>query len=202
MGSETESSGVTARTFESAPGSLEGVVVSEEETLQHVARLAAELAADYPEQQLVLVAVLNGAMPLTVQLLFALGDLGINPELESLNVDSYGASFASSGQPEVTFFSGEDRWNDFKDGSRKVVVVEDIVDSGRTIEVIRNFFAEHEVYAVAVVALLQKIGVQEVEVHVDHLGAKIPDTFVVGQGLDGGEQYRGLRDVRTLNPAK
>lgn len=202
MGSKTESSAVAARTFESAPGILEEIVVSEAETHQHVTRLAAELATAYPDQQLVLVAVLNGAMPLTAQLLFALGDLGLNPELESLNVDSYGASFSSSGEPEVTFFSGEDRWDDFQDGARKVVVVEDIVDSGRTIEVIRNFFAEHEVYSVAVVALLQKVGVQAVEVHVDHLGAEIADTFVVGQGLDGGEQYRGLRDVRTLNPAK
>jgi len=82
---------------------------------------------------------------------------------------------------------------------RDVVIVEDIVDSGRTLDYLRQNFATRRPRSVAVCVLLDKIERREVDVKLDYVGFVIPDHFVVGYGFDIGGIYRGLPDIHVLD---
>jgi hypoxanthine phosphoribosyltransferase len=164
-------------------------VVSREEIESMIDRLASELEADLEGKAPVFIGVLKGCV-------FFLTDLtrriGKSVELDFIQVSSYGASTTSSGSVVLV----KDITVDVRD--RDVYLVEDIVDTGITLtDVIKLIEARHP-RSIQVVALLSKPSRRQIEVGVAFLGTEIEDLFVVGYGLDYGEAYRNLPDIRVL----
>lgn len=165
------------------------VVLSNDEIVAILERLAAELDEDLEGRAPVFIGVLKGCV-------FFLTDLTRrlrrSVELDFIQVSSYGASTTSSGSVVLV----KDITVDVRD--RDVYLVEDIVDTGITLtDVIKLIEARHP-RSIQVVALLSKPSRRQIEVDIGFLGTEIEDLFVVGYGLDYAEAYRNLPDIRVL----
>ncbi|HVU60301.1 MAG TPA: hypoxanthine phosphoribosyltransferase [Mycobacteriales bacterium] len=170
---------------------IESVLVSAEQIAAKVAELAARIDADYAGREVVLVAVLKGAVMVMADLARA---LTIPVSMEFMAVSSYGAATSSSGVVRIL----KDLDRDITDCD--VIVVEDIIDSGLTLSwLLRNLKSRHP-RSVEVVAMLRKPEAAQVEVPVAYMGFDIPSVFVVGYGLDYAQRYRDLPYVGTLRP--
>ncbi len=161
---------------------------------RRVAELAAAIDAQYAdaESPVVLLCVLKGALIFTADLVRR---LTVPCEIEFVAVHSYGGSTRSSGSPRVTSTGA------IALEGRDVLIVEDIVDSGRTIAFLQQHLVDLGARSVRLVALLNKTARRTHPVHVDWKGFDVPDRFVVGYGLDHAERYRNLADVRALDGA-
>ena len=168
-------------------------VLIDEPTLQgRIGELAAELDAEYGSDAPLMVGVLNGAVAFMTDLMRA---MTIPLEIDFMAVSSYGASTRSSGVVRIL----KDLSRDIE--GRRVLVVEDIVDSGLTLQYLLDVLQRRNPADVAVVALLKKDKADAVPVRVDRVGFPIPDEFVVGYGLDYAGRYRNLPYVAVLDPA-
>ena len=168
------------------------IVVSRDEIDEMVARLAIEIETDLDGGSAVFIGVLRGCFYFFPDLPRRI-DCPL--EMDFIQVSSYGASTTSSGSVVLV----KDITVDVRD--RHVYLVEDIVDTGTTLtDVIRLIEARHP-RSIQVVSLLSKPSRRQVEVDVAFLGTEIEDLFVVGYGLDYGERYRNVPDIRVLeNP--
>ena len=173
---------------------VEKILLSEAELDAITTRLAAEIDRDYPdaESPLVLVCVLKGAVMFYTDII---RKIKRPTEMEFMKVSSYGAGTASTGCINLHL-----------DISRKdydkldILLVEDIVDSGRTLSMLTAMFRERGARSVRTVTLLDKPERREVDFKADYCGTAIPDSFVVGYGLDYDEAYRDLPYVGILKP--
>jgi hypoxanthine phosphoribosyltransferase len=157
-----------------------------------LAELAAEIDAHYAnaERPVVLLCVLKGALIFTADLARR---LTIPVEIDCIVLRSYGAGTESRGDVALVKGATTDL------AGRDVLIVEDIVDSGRTVAFLQRHLAGLGAGSVRLVTLLDKTSRRVREVGVDWSGFTIPDRFVVGYGLDHGERYRNLADVRALD---
>lgn len=155
-----------------------------------VARIAGEIAARHQDANPVVVGVLNGAAlfhaDLVRQLAFPL-------EIDYIRVASYHGGLESSGRVNFTAAPGT------QSAGRNVIVVEDIVDTGRTVQRLREFFATAGAASVEVAALLYKRDADLIGRRPEYLGFEIEDRFVVGYGLDYMEHGRNLPSVYVLD---
>jgi hypoxanthine phosphoribosyltransferase len=176
-------------------GDIASVLVTEEQIRCRIAELAQQVAADFPAEQdkgeLLLVGVLKGAVMFMTDFARA---LPIPVQLEFMAVSSYGSATSSSGV--VRILKGLDR--DIAD--RNVLVVEDIIDSGLTLNYLLKNLRTRRPASLEVVALLQKTSVQEVALDIKYEGFTIPPEFVIGYGLDYDERFRNLPYIATLKP--
>ncbi len=165
------------------------VLISEEEIAARVAELGRWIRRDYAGRAPLLVSILKGAVVFTADLIRA-----IPPPLtlDFMGLSSYGSAPRSSGVVRLT----SDLSMSIE--GRDVIVVEDIIDTGRTASYLRRNLATRHPRSLALCALLDKVARREVEVQVDYVGFMIPDEFVVGYGLDHDGQYRYLRDIAVL----
>jgi hypoxanthine phosphoribosyltransferase len=170
---------------------IEGVLVSEEQISAKVADLAREISADYAGREVLLVGVLKGAVMVMADLARA---LTVPVSMEFMAVSSYGGATSSSGV--VRILKDLDRDITGKD----VLVVEDIIDSGRTLSWLLRNLRSRQPASIEVCALLCKPEAAQVQVPVRYKGFDIPGVFVVGYGLDYAERYRELPYVGTLRP--
>ena len=166
------------------------VLIGSEEIQARVAELAAELDARYVEEPPLLVGVLTGAVSFMVDLMRAMNS---PVEIDFMAVSSYGASTRSSGVVQI-----------LKDLSlpiqgRHLVIVEDIVDSGLTLQYLLEVLQTRNPASLRVVALLKKDKAEAAAVQVDAVGFAIPDEFVVGYGLDYAGMYRNLPYIGVLD---
>jgi hypoxanthine phosphoribosyltransferase len=153
--------------------------------------MAERLARDLPSEPIVLLGVLKGALFLTADLARALPP-SVDARLDSITVSSYGDSDRSSGSVRVTADVGCDV------RGKNVVLVEDIVDSGLTLQFLREHVARREPASLRTCALLDKPSRRTVDVRADVTGLTCPDAFIVGYGLDYQEMYRNLPYLATL----
>jgi hypoxanthine phosphoribosyltransferase len=165
------------------------VLVSAEDLAHRVRELAAEVSRDYAGKDLVLVGVLKGAV-------FFLSDLmrhlEIPCEVDFMAVASYGSATKSSGVVRIL------KDLDAVIEGRDVLIVEDIVDSGLTLQyLLRNLAGRHP-RSLEVCALLVKPERQKVDLKARYVGFEIPNRFAIGYGLDHGERYRNLPYVAAL----
>lgn len=174
-----------------APGDppLGPVVLSAEDLAARVVELGAAITADYAGLRPLLVGVLKGAFVLMADLVRAI-DLPL--EVDFMAVASYGAATKTSGIVRIV------KDLDLDLSGRHVLVVEDIVDSGLTLSYLRRNLEAREPASLEVCALLVKEGLQRVPLGLRYVGFTIPASFVVGYGLDVGERYRNLPDLRQL----
>jgi len=167
---------------------LGDVVISETEIASRVAELGAAITADYAGDPPLLVGVLKGAMAFMVDLARR---VELRVDVDFMAVSSYGSATQSSGIVRIV----KDLEADLTD--RHVIVVEDIVDSGLTLNYLRKYLLARKPKSVEVCALLVKEGEQRVSLDLKYVGFVIPPTFVVGYGLDVAEQFRNLTGIFT-----
>lgn len=165
------------------------VLLSAEEIHRRIGELAGQIDRDFPDGPLYLVAVLKGACFFVADLARAIQ----RPvRLEFLGVSSYGAATSSSGRITVT------KDLDAAIDNADVVLVEDIVDTGITLEFLLAHIEKRRPRCLRVAALLDKPGRRLRPVTIHYAGFQIPNEFVVGYGLDFAEDYRALPDICVL----
>ena len=170
---------------------LERVLLTREQLEEGIARLAAEIDADYAERELLLVGVLKGAVMVMADLSRALRSPAT---MDWMAISSYGAGTKSSGVVRIL----KDLDTDIAD--RHVLVVEDIIDSGLTLSWLLSNLRSRRPASLEVCTLLRKPDAAKVKIDVRYVGFDIPNEFVVGYGLDFAEKYRNLPFIGTLAP--
>jgi hypoxanthine phosphoribosyltransferase len=168
---------------------IESVLVDEERIRAGVAELAARISADYRGRDLLLVGVLKGAVVFMADLARS---LTVPHEIDFIAVSSYGSATETSGV--VRLLKDLDREIE----GRHVILIEDIVDTGLTLEYLLETLRPRRPASLEVCALLCKPDELRVDVPVRYKGFDIPSVFVVGYGLDYAERYRNLPFVGTL----
>jgi hypoxanthine phosphoribosyltransferase len=171
---------------------IENILISGEEIQDCVRRLGADITADYRgEDNLILVGVLKGAFVMMADLS---RHIRLPVEFDFMAVSSYGAATKTSGVVRIL------KDLDHEIEGRNVLLVEDIVDSGLTLNYLLKNLRTRRPKSLEVCALLQKTDVQQVKLDIKYRGFEIPPVFVVGYGLDYGERFRNLPYVATLKP--
>ena len=169
------------------------VLIPRERIKKCIAEMAARIRKDFEGEPLHLVGVLKGAV-------FFLADLArqIPGEVsfDFIAVSSYGSSTHSSGQVRLT------RDLDSSIEGKTVIVVEDILDTGKTMQYLLSIFQQRKPKHLRVAVLLDKPERRITAVQADYVGFRIPNEFVVGYGLDYAERYRNLLDVGVLTIGK
>jgi hypoxanthine phosphoribosyltransferase len=157
-----------------------------EQIAQRVDALAAQIRDVTGARDLALVGILKGSFMFMADLARALDRAGVRPQIEFMRLASYGQKKESSGEVQLL----ADAPRDFE--GRPVVVVDDIVDTGLSMDYGRKLLVERNASAVYTCALLDKPSRRKVDIAIDFVGFTIPDVFVVGYGIDFAEQYRYL----------
>ena len=165
------------------------ILISREEIAARVAELGEAIRRDYAGRAPVLVGVLKGALTFVADLIRV---IPLPVSLDFMSVSSYGSGSRSSGVVRLSFDLS------LSIEGRDVIIVEDIIDSGRTISYLRRNLATRHPRSLALCVLLDKVARREVEVSVDYIGFVIPDEFVVGYGLDYDGLYRNLPHIAVL----
>jgi hypoxanthine phosphoribosyltransferase len=162
------------------------VLLSHDVIQGRIREMGAEITRDYAGRDPHLVGVLKGALPFMVDLMRCI-DLSVT--LDYIAVSSYGAATKTSGEVKLV--------KDLDQGleGRDLLVVEDIVDTGLTLNYLMNVLRARGPRTLKVAALLSKPSRRLVETPVDYTGFSIDDHFVVGYGLDYNEKHRNLRDI-------
>jgi len=172
--------------------SVEKILVTEEQIKARIAELGAQITKDYEGKKLIVVGILKGAIVFYSDLA---RHIDMPMTFDFLSVSSYGNSTVSSG--EIKFMKDLDQPVEGYD----ILIVEDIVDSGRTLSYLRKNLEARNPSSVRVCCLLDKKERREVEVEVNYVGFDIPDEFVVGYGLDFAGMYRNLPYIGVLAPS-
>lgn len=168
---------------------IEKILVSQEELAKRVEQLGQEITKDYAGQEILMIGVLRGAAIFMADLSRA---IKVPVALDFMAVSSYGNSTSSSGVVRII----KDLDEDVK--GKHVLIVEDIIDSGLTLNYLIDYIKSRDPKSVKICTLLNKPDRRKVEVPIAYNGFTIPDYFVVGFGLDYAEKYRNLPFVGIL----
>ena len=167
-----------------------GEILVQADELQHrIKEMAAEVSRDYKGRDLLLIGVLKGAVFFLADLM---RELDVPCEVDFMAVSSYGSSTDSSGVVRIL------KDLDAPLEGRNVLIVEDIVDSGLTLQYLMRTLQARNPATIEVCALLTKPERRKVDMPARYVGFEIPDKFAIGYGLDYDERYRNLPYVATL----
>lgn len=171
---------------------IKSVLVSTEEIESIVTRIAGEIDRDYKnsDKKLLLLCILKGSVVFMGELM---KKITLPLEIDFMKVSSYGSGTKSSGQINIML---DIYRNDMAD--LDIIIVEDIIDSGKTLSHLKKYLALKGANSVKTCTLLDKPSRREVDLNPDYVGAEIPDEFVVGFGLDYDEKYRNLSYIGVL----
>jgi hypoxanthine phosphoribosyltransferase len=167
------------------------ILITEEQIRQRTRDLARQISRDYQGRDLLLICVLKGGIVFLVDLM---RELTIPHSVDFMATSSYGDATESSGVVRIL----KDLENPIQ--GRHVLIVEDIIDTGHTLDYLTRILRERNPASLRVCTLLNKPDRREVHIVIDYLGFDIPNRFVVGYGLDFGELYRNLPFVGVLKP--
>ena len=170
---------------------LKSILFTEEQIRARVGALGDEITRDYAGKAPMLVGVLKGSFMFLADLARA---IGLNCEIRFLSASSYGYSSISSGNIKI----GDGL--DFKPAERDIILIEDILDTGRTLTALKELLAGFGPSSLKICAMLDKPSRREVPIAADYLGFECPDEFIVGYGLDYAERYRNLPYIASLKP--
>lgn len=164
-------------------------------TAEHIHKRVQTLAheiAEQMQQQVMVIALLKGSFVFTADLIRALHHSGMHPEIDFLGLRSYGNDTVSSKKVTIT--------QDLSDEvvGRHVLLVDDILESGRTLSYARNLILARGALSVRIAVLLEKPHKRAVTIDADFVGFSTPDQFVVGYGLDYANRYRELPYIGVL----
>lgn len=170
---------------------VKSVLYDERAIADRVAQLARVIQSDYAGKDLLLVGVLKGA---NVFLCDLMRHISCPVQIDFIAASSYGSSTESSGVVKI------DKDLDYSVEGRHVLIVEDIIDTGLTLNYLVSNFRSRKSASVEVCSLLDKPSRRRVDVSVKYIGFQVPDEFIVGYGIDYAERYRNLPYVATLKP--
>ena len=159
------------------------VMISEDELQAKIAELGEKISADYEGKEVKLICILKGSAFFCCELAKR---ITVPVSLDFMSVSSYGSDTKSSGVVKIV----KDLDEPLRD--KDVIVVEDIVDSGRTLSYLLDMLKARGPKSMALCTLLDKPDRRVIDVKVDYTGFQIPDEFVVGYGLDYDQRYRNL----------
>lgn len=180
-------------------GRVGETVYSAQAIEQAVERLASKIAADYSRQPLLLLGVLKGALCFTVDLARAIAGKADGPSeimLDYIVVERYGTLGTSGGSERLVMDCALDL------AGKDVLVLEDIVDNGRTMAFVRALLNRRQPARLRGCALFDRPGRREVDAAVDYTGLQVPEVFTIGYGLDYKELYRNLPYLAQLREGK
>jgi hypoxanthine phosphoribosyltransferase len=166
------------------------LVLSKDKILQKIKELAEKIDKDYNEEPLILIGTLKGAFIFLADLVRHLKNP--NVQIDFVRVKSYGMSDTSSGKVEIT------KEFEISLEGKNVILVEDIVDTGITLEFLYNYIKSFNPKTLKICALIDKKERRKVEVPIDYVGFEIEKGFLVGYGLDFAEKFRHLPDIKEV----
>ena len=166
------------------------VLIPEDKVDERIAQLGAQISQDYADRQVHLIGILKGSIFFICELAKR---ITVPVTMDFMSVSSYGAGTKSSGV--VKLIKDLDEPVNGKD----ILVVEDIIDSGRTLSYLLKNLSDRQPASISLCTLLDKPERREVDVEVDYQGFHIPDEFVVGYGLDYDQRYRNLPYIGVLS---
>ena len=171
---------------------VQEVLLTEEQIQARVAELGTQLNADYAGLEPVLISVLKGSIVFLADLVRSM-ELPLS--IDIMEVSSYGAATETSGQVRIL----KDLSNPIE--GRHVIVVEDIIDTGLTLNYLLRYLREKGPASLRICCLLDKPARRLADITIDYRGFTIPDRFVIGYGLDYDERYRNLPYIGVLRPS-
>lgn len=167
------------------------VLIPEEEVNEKIKELGARISEEYAGKEVHMICILKGGVFFACELA---KHITVPVSLDFMQVSSYGNATSSSGIVRI-----KKDLDDSMEG-REVLIVEDIIDSGRTLHYLIPVLKQRNPSSIRLCALLNKPDRREVEVQIDYLGFDIPDEFVVGYGLDYAQKYRNLPFIGVVEP--
>ena len=170
---------------------IKEVLCSEEYIQKMVDRIGVEITKDYADKKLLLVSVLKGSVMFMPDLMRA---IKIPARIDFMSVSSYGSGTKSSGTVKIV------KDLDINLEGYDLLIVEDILDSGKTLSYLRELLTARKPASIEICTLFDKPERREAEVYAKYVGCEIPDAFIVGYGLDYDEKYRNLPYVGILKP--
>ena len=168
---------------------IKEVLISEEEIREATKKVAILLSEEYRDKNPLVVGILKGALPFMADLM---KEMDIFLEYDTMDVSSYGTGLSSSGEVKII------KDLDASVEGRHILIVEDIIDTGRTLKYLQDMFIRRNAASVKLVTMLDKPSGRVIDLQVDWSCFEIPDAFVVGYGLDYRENYRNLPYVGVL----
>ena len=164
------------------------VMITQEQISKRAAEIAREIEKDFCGQQIVLVGIMRGAVMWMVDM----KNVDLDMVIDFMSVSSYGSSTKSSGIVKIN----KDLDTDIE--GKNVIIIEDIVDSGTTLNYLKGYFENRDAKTVKICTLLDKPEGRRVEIDVDYIGFTVDDRFIVGYGLDYDQKYRNLPYISYL----
>lgn len=170
---------------------IKEIMFTKQELDDMIRNVAYKINKDFEGDELVAIIILKGSMMFAADLIRC---LTMNIKMDFMQASSYGSGTVSTGVINIK----KDIDTDIKD--KNVLIIEDIVDSGNTLALLKSNLASRGAKTVKIASLLSKPSRRVVDVDIDYLGAEIPDEFVVGYGLDMNEKYRQMDYIGILKP--
>jgi len=160
------------------------VLIDEQTIYKRIDKLASQIENDYGSEELICIAILKGAFPFAWELGKRIKKENIS--FEFMEISSYGDAFESSGQIHLK----KDISSDIS--GKNVLIIEDIIDSGTTLNYLKEYLNKKSPKTIKIATLLDKPSRRTVNVFVDYIGFSVEDKFVLGFGLDFEQNYRNL----------
>ena len=168
---------------------IQEVLITEEEIRAKVKELGETLTEEYKDKYPLAIGILKGAIPFMGDLM---KEIDAYLEIDFMDVSSYGNATVSSGEVKIV-----KDLNTNVEG-RDILIIEDIIDSGKTLKYLVDLFKYRQANSIQIVTLLDKPTGRKVDLKADYVGFDVPDAFVVGYGLDYAEKYRNLPYIGVL----
>lgn len=172
--------------FFPAPETMD-ILISKEQIAERTREIGAQISKEYEGQSIVLIGVLKGAAIFLADLARA---IKVDNTFDFVAVSSYGRARVSSGAVKLI----KDIDNPIE--GRHVILVEDILDTGLTLNYLRGLMLQHKPASLKIATCLDKPERRLVPIEADYVAFKIPNRFVIGYGMDYAERYRGVEDIR------
>lgn len=168
---------------------IEKVLISEKELANIVKDLGARITEDYEGKDLLLVSILKGSVIFMADLM---REIKVPCNIDFMAVSSYGSGTKSSGVVKII------KDLDTSIEGKELLIVEDILDSGRTLSYIREILLARNPKSIKICTLFDKPERRDVDLYADYIGSRVPNEFIVGYGLDYNEYYRNLPYIGAL----
>lgn len=159
------------------------VLINEQELATRIEELATKIMSDYYDEQITLICILKGSLYFTTELSKRIKN---DVELEFMRISSYNDSTESSGNLDIKLDLDKDITN------KNVIIVEDIIDTGRTLSYLKDYLSSKNPKTLKICTLLDKKERRVCNIEADYVAFQVPNKFVIGYGMDMAEKYRNL----------
>lgn len=170
---------------------IEKILISKSDLNKRIKELGEEITKDFEGEEIIVVGILKGSVLFMTDLI---REIDLPMDIDFMVVSSYEGATESSGNVKIIKDVNIDVAN------KNVIIVEDIIDSGRTMHNLKELFEVRDCKTLKVCTLLDKKERRKIEIDADYVGFDVPNEFVVGYGLDYDGKYRNLEDIGVLKP--